>query len=222
MTRCDNALPWLGPVAVSEFGTVMDEHGRFGLGAILIIERSRTQDVLLVRKSPRPGFEGNDQLAFPGGMVRPSGTHTTLSDWIHHSLQERVSVEVKLELSICPPMTMLAVTPPIVAACTAKGQRRHTIIFPFCLTVRSDFQPCAQDTTVYDPGWRDLRDVWSEITPTNRLIAAQYVWPRLTEQERRAAHPSVAEALAQASTWAAEIGFPPPSAPWTHANAAMG
>jgi 8-oxo-dGTP pyrophosphatase MutT (NUDIX family) len=195
MTRCEIQLPWLGPVAISEFGTVMDEDRCFGLGAVLIIERSRTQEVLLVRKSARPGFAGNDQFAFPGGMVRPHGTHTNVSDWICHSLQERVSAEVNLDLSHYPPMTMLVVTPPIVAAYTARGRRRHTAIIPFCLTVRSDFQPCAQDSTVYDPGWRDLRDVWSEITPTNRLIAAQYVWPRLTEQERLSAQPSVTEAL---------------------------
>jgi hypothetical protein len=122
---------------------------------------------------------------------------------------------VNLDLTRCAPLVMLPVAPPIVAAYTAKRQRRHTVIIPFCLTVQSDFQPCTHDMTVYDPGWRNLHDVWSEITPTNRLIAAQYMWPRLTEQERRAAQPSVAEALVQASTWAAEIGFPPPITPWT-------
>lgn len=65
MTQCDIHVPWLDQVAVSEFGTVMDAHGSFGLGAVLIAERSDTQEVLLVRKSARPGFKGNDQLAFP-------------------------------------------------------------------------------------------------------------------------------------------------------------
>jgi 8-oxo-dGTP pyrophosphatase MutT (NUDIX family) len=193
----------------------MDERRRCGLGAVLIVERSGTRDFLLVRKCARPGFEGNNQLAFPGGMIRPSGTHHTLTDWIAQSLQERVAAEVNLDLSHYPPITMLAVVPPIVAAYTAKGQRRHTVIMPFRVTVRSDFQPYVQDTTVYDPGWRDCREVWSEITPTNRLIAAQHEWARLTEQERRSAQPSIAEALGQAATWAAEIGFPPPVAPWS-------
>ena len=96
VTSCDIQLPWLGPVAVSEFDTVIDEHGRFGLGAVLIIERSGTLKVHLVRKSARPGFEGNEQFAFPGGMIRSYDTHTTLSDWIYHLLQERVAAEVNL------------------------------------------------------------------------------------------------------------------------------
>lgn len=216
MTTCDIFLPWLEQVTVSELGIVMDDQRRFGLGAVLLVEQSGTRDVLLVRKSARPGFEGNDQLAFPGGMIRPRDSHSSnVRDWICHSLQERVAAEVNLDLTRCAPLGMLPVAPPIVAAYTAKGQRRHTVIIPFCLTVQSDFQPCTHDTTVYDPGWRNLHDVRSEITPTNRLIAAEYMWPRLTEQERRIAQPSVAEALVQASTWAAEMGFPLPVAPWS-------
>lgn len=215
MTTCELHLPWLEQVAGSELGIVMDDQRRFGIGAVLIVGQSGTRDVLLVRKSARAGFEGNGQLAFPGGMIRPRGSRSNVRDWICHSLQERVAAEVNLDLTRCAPLVMLPVAPPIVAAYTAKGQRRHTVIIPFCLTVQSTFQPCTHDTTVYDPGWRNLHDVWSEITPTNRLIAAQYMWSRLTEQERRVAQPSVAEALVQASTWAAEIGFPPPITPWT-------
>ena len=215
MTLLDIELPWLGSVTVSDDGIATDPHGRFGLGAVLIVERRATQQILLVRKSARPDFEGNDQFAFPGGMVRPDGTHTNVRDWVCHSLQQRVLAEVNLDLTRCSPIAMLPLSPPIVAAYTAKGQRRHTVLLPFHVTVGSEFRPCVRDTTVYDPGWRDVRDVWSEITPTNRLIAAHYMWPQLTEQERRIAQPRVAEALQQASTWAAEIGLLPPPAPWT-------
>ena len=158
MTKCEIQLSWLGQAAVSEFGTVVDEQGRSGLGAVLIIERSGTREVLLVRKSARPGFEGNDQFALAGGMIHPRGAQPNFSKWICQSLQERVTAEVNLYFSHYPSMTMLAGAPPIVAAYTARGRRRHTVIVSFCLAIRSDFQLCAQDSTVYDPGWRDLRD----------------------------------------------------------------
>jgi hypothetical protein len=86
MTTCDIFLPWLEQVAVSELGIVMDDQRRFGLGAVLIVEQRGTQDVLLIRKSARPGFEGNDQLAFPGGMIRPRSSHGNVREWICHSL----------------------------------------------------------------------------------------------------------------------------------------
>ena len=218
MRRCEMQLPWLRAVTVSQDDIVIGEPHGCGVGGVLMIEHAGTGALLMARKSARPGFEGNDQLAFPGGMVRARSPQHSLTEWILRSLHERVVAEVQLDLSTCEQVQMLAVNPPIVAAYTAKGQRRHTVLLPVTLTVSHDFQPHTQDPTVYDPGWYDPRLLWSDITPTNRLLAALYLWPRLTESERMVAQPSATEALEQASGWATEIGFLPPIAPWKMMN----
>jgi len=46
------------------------------------------------------------------------------------------------------------------------------------------------------------------------LIAAYYLWPRLSDRERREAKPFLLEVLNQSSRWAAEVQLPPPVAPW--------
>lgn len=214
MSLCELSLPWLHTVTIAADGILMDASTGVGVGAVLIIARTGTRELLMVRKSARPGFEGNDQWAFPGGMVRPRAPHTRLREWILSSLCERVAAEIQLSVSICDAMHLLPVTPPIVAAYTVKGQRRRTVLVPFTLTLQQDFQPRTQDPTVYDPGWCDPHTIWRDITPTNRLLAAYVLWPRLTPAERCAARPSVTDALEQASAWATESGFSPPIAPW--------
>lgn len=214
----DVPLPWLHAVTVSDAGIVMTASEGCGVGAVLMIEHARTGALLMARKSARLGFAGNDQLAFPGGMVRAQTPQHTLSEWISRSLHDRVAAEVQLDLASCDPVLMCTVNPPIVAAYMAKGHGRHTVLVPFTLTVPSDFQPSTQDPTVYAPGWYDSRQLWLEITPTNRLLAAYFLWPRLTVSERAVAQPSVAEAVAQASDWAAACGFSTPIAPWDRMN----
>ena len=206
--------PWLRNISISEFGTVVGAGGRFGIGAVLVVERAHTRELLLVRKAYRPGFEGNGQLAFPGGMIRPSDPHASIDSWIQASLATRVAAEVSLDLPACGAITPLEVVPPVVAAYTAKGKRRYTVILPFTVSLAQDFKPRSHDSTVYDPGWRVPLHLWGEITLTNRLIAAYYLWPRLSDKERKEAKPFLLEVLNQSSRWAAEVQLPPPVAPW--------
>jgi hypothetical protein len=112
------------------------------------------------------------------------------------------------------PILTLDGIPPVVAAYTMRGARRHTVILPFVLPLARAFRPKAQDMTIYDAGWRDAKRFWGDITPTNRLIAAYYTWPKLTELEKVEARPSLQEALEQALGWAEEVGLPASIAPW--------
>src|SRR5262249_51264907 len=130
------------------------------------------------------------------------------------SLTIRAAAEVGLDLPSCGEISSFDGIPPVVAAYTAKGRRRHTVILPFTLSLVQVFRPWAQDSTVDDPGWRDPRKLWSEITPTNRLITAYHLWPRLSNTERTEARPWLGEALQQAAAWAAEVHLPTPVAPW--------
>src|SRR5262249_41628129 len=147
------------------------------IGALLVVERACSRELLFVRKAYRPGFEGNGQLAFPGGMVRPSEPQVSIESWIRSSLTIRAAAEVGLDLPSCGEISSFDGIPPVVAAYTAKGRRRHTVILPFTLSLAQVFRPWAQDSTVDDPGWRDPRKLWSEITPTNRLITTYHLWP---------------------------------------------
>lgn len=212
MRLLDEHAPWLRNMSVSEFRIAVGEGGRFGLGTVLVVERGFSRELLFVRKSYRVGFEGNGQLAFPGGMVRPSERGTDIPSWIQTSLATRVAAEVSLDLPSQGMVAPLEGMPPVVAAYTARGGRRHTVILPF--TIRTGFRPRSQDPTVYAPGWRAPMQLWSEITLTNRLIAAYYLWPRLSQMERREAQPFLVEALHQASAWAAEVQLPAAVAPW--------
>jgi hypothetical protein len=210
----DLQAPWLQDLSVSESDTVVGAGGRFGLGAVLVVERRQTRALLLARKSYRAGYAGNHQWALPGGMVRPHVEGGGMSGWIHTSLATRVAAEVRLDLSTQGQYSPLDAWPPVVAAYTARGRRRHTVILPFTLSLAQEFHPWSHDTTVYDPGWHVPIHLWHEITPTNRLIAAYYLWSRLSETERQVARPWLEEALQQATRWAEEVQLPAPVAPW--------
>src|SRR5689334_12081804 len=98
MRLLDETSPWLQNVSVSKFGIAVGGGGRFGIGAVLVIEQGRSGKLLFVRKAYRPGFEGNGQLAFPGGMVKANEPHATIESWIRSSLTMRVTAEVNLRL----------------------------------------------------------------------------------------------------------------------------
>ncbi len=214
MRLLDEHAPWLRNISVSEFGIAVGESGQFGLGAVLVVEREFSRELLFVRKSYRLGFEGNGQRAFPGGVVRPSEGGTYIQSRVQTSLATRVAAEVSLDLPSQGMVAPLEGMPPVVAAYTARGGRRHTVILPFTIRLAQDFRPWSHDPTVYAPGWRAPMKLWSEITLTNRLIAAYYLWPRLSQMERREAQPFLVEALQQASAWAAEVQLPAAVAPW--------
>ena len=215
MRLLDLHAPWLQNINVSAAGIAMAGGGRFGLGVLLVAELARTGQLLFARKSYRPGFEGNDQLTFPGGMIRPQDRQKGMAHWMQDSLATRVAAEVGLEVQDYRRITPLEVTPPVVTTYIAKGQRRYTVILPFVLSMTQAFSPSTQDPTVYDPGWCTPVRVWREITPANRLIAAYYLWPRLSQWERAAAQPCLAEALQQSAAAAAAVYLPTPAAPWT-------
>lgn len=206
--------PWLQNINVSGAGIAMGGGGRFGLGALLVVERAETKELLFARKTYRPGFEGNDQFTFPGGMIRPQDRRESMARWIQESLAIRVAAEVGLEFHAYQNMAPLEVTPPVVTAYIAKGRRRHTVILPFVLSMTQVFSPWTQDPTVYDPGWYSPVQVWREITPANRLIAAYYLWPRLSQQEQTETKPFLDEAFTQAAGAAAEVQLPTPAIPW--------
>ena len=214
MRLLDESAPWLQNLSLAEGGIVAGQDGRFGLGAVLVVEHQRSRRLVFVKKSYRPGFEGNDQFAFPGGMVRANGQATSLTRTIWGSLAARVRAEVSLDLQAHDIIAPLEGQPPVVAAYTAKGRRRHTVLLPFVLSVSQLFLPASQDPTVYAAQWQEPMSRWADITPTNRIIAAYYVWPRLSEVERARARPSVEEALQQATAWAREIELPAPVPPW--------
>ncbi len=214
MRLLDESAPWLQNMRVAADGIVCGQ-GQFGIGAVLVIEHERSRRLLFVKKAYRLGFEGNDQFACPGGMVRSNGERTSLSSKIRTSLAERVAAEVSLDLQSYRDIAPLEGQPPVIAAYIAKGQRRRTVILPFVLTISQLVAPCAQDSTVYDAQWQEPINLWAEITPTNRLIAAYYLWSRLSETERARAQPSLEEALQQSTAWASEVQLPFPVAPWS-------
>jgi hypothetical protein len=148
-------------------------------------------------------------------MVRSSADGVGITSWIHTSLETRVAAETNLDLSAQGKYNPLDNCPPVVAAYTTRGNRRHTVILPFTLTLKQEFHPLSLDATVYDPGWHMPVNLWHEITPTNRLIAAYYLWSRLSEAERQEARPWLVEALHQATEWAIEVQLPVPAAPWS-------
>jgi hypothetical protein len=214
MRLFDESALWLQHLSITEDGIVASHNGRFGLGAVLLLEYQQSRRLLMVKKSYRPGFEGNDQFAFPGGMIRSHGPTASLNSMIWTSLAARVAAEVSFALQPTTPLIPQERQPPVVAAYHAKGRRRHTVLLPFALSVSGTFTPATQDTTVYAARWQEPITCWAEITPTNRLLAAYYLWPRLSEAEQMSAKPSVEDALHQATAWAREVGLPAPAVPW--------
>ncbi len=188
----------------------MGGDGSFGIGTLLVVEIGRSRKLLFARKSYRLGYEGSDQYTFPGGMVRSHHKQAGMVTWLQTTLRTRVATEVGLDITSHVGVKPLDVTPPVVACYTVQGQRKHTVILPFILSITKTFLPRVQDTTVYNPGWHVPTNIWGEITATNRLIAAYYLWHRLSEAEKVAAQPFLDDALNQAFMWAAEVKLPPP------------
>ncbi len=213
----DHSASWLQDVNITEDGIVRDRHERFGLGAVLIIEHHQSRRLVFVRKSYCPGFEGNDQFAFPGGMVRSTGIVSSLPQTIRASLTARVATEVSFEVQHPEAIAPLESYPPIVAAYYAKGRRHHTVLLPFMLVIERPFVPQSQDGSVYAAQWLEPIQCWADITPTNRLLAAYYLWPRMSTEERAHAKPGIAEAFHQATQWATEVQLPLPAlpSPWS-------
>lgn len=76
---CSTEPAWMEACAFrpNEVGILTSTYGNAGLGAVLIVECSATGRFLMARKSFRAGYEMNDRLTFPGGMVRARGAITT-------------------------------------------------------------------------------------------------------------------------------------------------
>jgi hypothetical protein len=215
MRLLDLHAPWLQNIKVSDTGIAMAGDGRFGLGVLLVVEWAQSRKLLFARKSYRPGFAGNDQLTFPGGMIRPQKRQEGMVRWLEESLATRVAAEVGFAVPTERQLTPLEVTPPVVTAYIAKGRLRYTVILPFVLSLTQAFVPCTQDPTVYNPGWYCPVQVWQEITPANRLITAYYLWSRLSQREQAKAQPFLEEAFNQSAEAAAAVQLPTPARPWT-------
>jgi hypothetical protein len=80
----------------------------------------QSRRLVFVKKSYRPGFEGDDQCAFPAGMVRLAGNITCLPHTIYASLTARVAAEVSFALQAHEALPPLEGYPPVVAGYYAK------------------------------------------------------------------------------------------------------
>ena len=198
----------------NEKGVVTTNEGRFGLGAVLIVECPQTQRYLMVRKSSRPGYEMNDRLAFPGGMVRSNGRKGSITDWIRESLRQRVRAEVGLDVEALD-VRSLEDHPPVIATYSVHRKSVTTAILAFTAETTNELPPVKpRDDSIYDGGWRTLEAIWPEISDANGLSLAQLVWERLSQGEQlrvmsllvHAGHAAIRDAIA--------AGAPKTSIPW--------
>lgn len=173
--------------------------------------------VAMVRKAPpRDGqYEFSGLWALPGGMVRVGERSAPdARSALTRALHERVLEETSLDLTTCRHLGLARMLGPVVSSYTARGERRHTLIVVDCheRAARADLASSARSIT--EARWVDLPPAWGAIAPANRLIMAHLMWPSLTEAQRSEARPSVSQASADCSRWAAEVGLPAAPCPW--------
>lgn len=198
-----------------EAGVLTSANGRVGLGAVLIVECSATGRFLMARKSFRAGYEMNDRLAFPGGMVRGSEETATMSDMIAISLEQRARAEAGISFGDIHSLVPLHRFPPVAATYTVRGHAVTTAIIAFHALVDHEVAVAAQDDgSTYDARWRDLDSIWPEISFANSISLAQLVWGRLTTIERRRVRTMLDQAAQKAIEDARRAELPAPAIPW--------
>ena len=201
--------------APNSTGIVTSEDGKFGLGALLIIECSTTGRFLMARKANRPGYEMNHRLTFPGGMIRSDTAVGSMNDWIETSLNQRVMTEVGIncdDLEIYP----LDQYPPVVATYNVQGRRVTTAIMAFHAVVRVEIQADEpRDDSTYDPRWRELSSIWPETSDANGVSLIPLVWDRLALVEASRAKALLSNACSTAIEDAREAQLPAPLIPWS-------
>ena len=171
---------WIDPITVGEDGIVVGRSGAFGLGTLLVLRCAATDRVLMGRKSFRQGFEGSNQFAFPGGMLRSDGVFN-FDQCLEQTLVGRVSAETGISVHSIDRIRPLD---------TIKGKRLvSTAILPFYADFEIELPIMANDPTVYAVGWYDPIEVMHEVTQTNALILAQALWTRFTPSQQEKIKP---------------------------------
>jgi hypothetical protein len=153
------SYPWLATLTLHPGSIAASADGRFGLGAILVVEDAETHAIVFVRKAQKMRYEFSSMLAFPGGMVRLGSHPDDLALEIVRSLIQRVHAETGLEMSL-EKIGLLDISTAPTTRYWAKGSYRHTIVLPFYmkLTQQSKLRP--NDSSIEEAFWRSAPYPW--------------------------------------------------------------
>jgi len=205
--------PWLAQVRKEVDGFFQVCSG-VGLGAVALCVDDLTGDVLVVRKSVRPGYEFSNLYALPGGMIRWRTSTEALRDAIAGSLFSRCERETGLLLSCETPLIPIDLFPPPTTRYLARGVVRHTLVLPFRVVRVRRFVPHASDASVTEASWQPPAVVLPAMAPANRVILAHVLWSRLSATAWRELVPCVQEAVGVCAEWARSVGVAPVSQSW--------
>jgi hypothetical protein len=207
--------PWLRGLGTSSLGIVTGGGGRFGLGAVLLLEEPGTGRIVSVLKAPRRGYELSARLALPGGMVRGRLEDGPLEAAIAASLSRRVLAEAGYALPATTILRALPILPPPTTSYTAVGVVQRTVVLAFTAPAPpSGFRPVTADPSVSQAAWvLPLRE-WARWAPATRLILGHWLWARMTRREREAARSGLEEAARRCSSWSQGALLPPAPLPW--------
>lgn len=210
----DQRHSWIAHVRAGGDGFFQIGSG-VGLGAVALCVDEFTGDILVVRKSVRPGYEFSNLYALPGGMIRWRTATEALRDAIAGSLSSRCERETGLLLSCETPLIPIDLFPPPTTRYLARGVVRHTLVLPFRVARVRRFVPHAGDASVTEASWQPPAVVLPAMAPANRVILAHGLWSRLSATARRELVPCVQEAVGVCAEWARSVGVAPVSHSWS-------
>ena len=213
--HCD--LRWFNSqeFALSTDSIVTLRERQIGIGAFVMVECSNTGRFLMGRKAYREGFAYSEQLTFPGGMVRTSTTNRgTFQDWLRESLAKRHDAEMGIDLAQLKSVAPQDHIPPYIGSYIAKGSTVTTVVLPFHASLQSELKPTTSDPSVYDVAWRELNDIWPEVSPSNGLALANYGWTRLSEHNQSRVKSHLSSSYTSLLEGATSNAFHPPIVPW--------
>lgn len=204
----------LEPISVDQEGIVFGRAGAFGIGTLLVLRCPNTHGVLMARKSYRKGFEGSNQFAFPGGMLRANGA-LDFEACLETTLQNRVLAEAGVSIQSVHKLIPLDQRPPVVGRYTIRGRQLvSTSILPFYGETDVELPASTNDATVHSVGWYDPIDVMHEMAQTNALILAQALWAEWSIAERAKIKPILVPHFEAVTENAKCVGAMLPLAPW--------
>lgn len=187
--------------------------GAFGIGTLLLIRCSKSNRVLMGRKSFRDGFEGSNQFTFPGGMLRAESSDQ-FNACIEKTLERRVREETGISLDSLTTLLPLDDRPPIVARYTVRGRKVSAAILPFYGEVTTELPTFSLDSTVYAAGWYNPLSVVDQTTQTNALILAQALWESFSSGEKDTLRRQLSPYCKEARSDADIVGAAPPQFAW--------
>ena len=196
-------------------GIVRSADRRLAVGAVLIAENEE-DEILLVTKASKPGYEFGRLDVLPGGLLRFPIPGPISRDHVSRIALASITSRVQAEAGYLGDLSAerLSLAPVPTTSYFDRGRQQYVLVLPYVSSKLLRFVPNPSDSSVIAARWSNPILGFTKLAPANRVIVAFFIWPRLDLTARAACRLAVDEAIADTSEWARQVDVEPVSANW--------